>query len=67
MAVTNIYAALRRVPIGNSPPAEKVEFDALGGTSPDFWLSGGYYGVGVMDDAFGTVTLTKRGPNDSLS
>ncbi len=60
MAVTNVYASIRRVPIGNVSLAEKIEWNALAATPADFWLSGGYYGMDCIDDAFGSVSLEKR-------
>ena len=63
MAATNVYVSIKRVPFGNAPPKEWVEETNIQATPADFWLTGGYYGVDCVGATFGTVTLTKRGPN----
>ena len=64
MAATNVYASIRAVPFTNTPP-KKLDFDNIQATPADFWLDGGYYGVDCVGATFGTVTLSKRGPDDS--
>ena len=59
MAATNVYAAIKAVPEGSTPPQLRT-FSNIQATPADFWLDGGYYGVDVVGATFGTVTLTKR-------
>ena len=65
MAATNVYARISRLPLADNRVREVHEVSNVQATPADFSLGGGTYAVDVVAATFGSVTLNKRGANDS--
>ncbi len=65
MAASNVYARIARLPVADDLTREVREVSNAQSTPPDFSLFGGTYAVDVIGATFGSVTLNKRGANDS--
>jgi len=64
MAATAVYCTITRVPLTAAPDDAKA-FSNVSATPASFQLRGGTYCVDVIGSTFGTVTLTRLGPDGS--